>query len=215
MVSKTPVGKNITLNKYQRDFWNKYYNNYVRTIRSKGPKKVVKGKIYMFQYQAKTVPFWDSNPLVFMLEASGSSEYFLGLSLHYLPPKLRELFIKKVLLMNYRFLKVGKPAQLDYGMIKGMANAMFREGIAIIKKYKKSRVRSLIAEIPYTEWVNIATASGDGQWMNITAQGVWEITKKKLIAALTGKKPDKKRRLPMLKNPRKPSRPRVTGSRTK
>lgn len=57
----------------------------------------VQGHLYMFEYKAKMrhLPYYDRFPLVYVLKASRSE--FIGLNLHYLPPKKRIICTKKLM----------------------------------------------------------------------------------------------------------------------
>ena len=59
------------------------------------------GNLYMFFYDPKTkedLPYWDKFPMVLVLE--NYSDGFLGLNLHYLPPKFRVAFLTKLMKLN-------------------------------------------------------------------------------------------------------------------
>lgn len=173
----------LTFTQAQKQFWNHYAQNFIRGPNSFGPQRVTPGKMYTFKYVAKVADFWDQYPLVMMIDVG--KKHFLGLSLHYLPPKTREVFVKKMLLYNYKLLKDGKPAKIDYSMIKN-ANEFYKEGIFLIRKYLKNHIRSKMVEIGYKEWIDAVSGIGNGQWMNITANKVWAEYKDKLQAMYTG-----------------------------
>lgn len=175
----------LKLNAAQKAFWQKYSKQNIREPKD-FKTKVQIGHIYMFAYSATTVNYWDSYPLSLIIHRYNDG--FLGLSLHYLPPKMREFFIKKILIGNYQSLKKGGPANVSYGDIKDANNLFYREGITIIRRYLAVNIKSKIAEIPYTEWINIATGAGDGQWINTTAALIWEKIKTKLRKIMTGSK---------------------------
>jgi len=180
----------------QKRIWKKYSQKYSR---GSSGSKIQLGKMYLYNYAAETVPFWDQYPLPIIIKKY--SDGWLGLNIHYLPPKIREFFIKKVIIKNYKFLKKGLPAQISYDDIKDVGNLWYKEGIAIIKRYKSSRVKSNLVEIPWTEWLNISTGEG-AQWMNATAEAVYKETKQMLRSAYikssiaAKNKPTKKSKVP-------------------
>jgi len=59
---------------------------------------VKQGHLYMFEYKAKMkwLPYYDANPLVYVLKTSGN-DYFYGANLHYLSPKKRILVVQKLM----------------------------------------------------------------------------------------------------------------------
>jgi len=58
---------------------------------------VKQGHLYMFEYKAKMkwLPYYDTNPLVYVLRTEGDS--FYGANLHYLSPKKRILVVQKLM----------------------------------------------------------------------------------------------------------------------
>lgn len=169
----------IKFTKDQKELINKFAREHTRPASNS---KI--GHIYLFSYKAKTYPerlkYYDKYPLVLILHKYDNG--FLGLALHYLPPKTREFFIKKLLIKNLNNLKNGKPVQLEYWDIKNAANLWWREGIAIIHKYLNEYVRSRLAEVPYTEWLNIVSGEG-AQWVNASAKEVFADTRARVRAA--------------------------------
>jgi len=58
----------------------------------------VAGHLYMFEYKAKMkwLPYYDRFPLVYVIKASGKSEFW-GANLHYLSPKKRIIATKRLM----------------------------------------------------------------------------------------------------------------------
>lgn len=177
----------------QKKFWKKYLSKNVRTARGRG---ISPGRVYIYNYDSKLheeglLPYYDAYPLVLVIGLYNDG--WLGLSLHYLPPKLREFFLKKVLIRNYKLLKAGKPAYVPYKEIKMAGNILHKEGMHIIKRYLSKRVKSKIAEIPYTEWINIVSGEG-AKWIDITSSEIYRITKSQILGQkISGKKSAKKK----------------------
>lgn len=174
------VANKIKTTKAQKEFWRKYLNQNIRT--GKNLKKIQPGHMYIYNYESKLygegrLPYYDAYPLILVI--SMKNDGWLGLSLHYLPPKIREFFIKKVIIKNHKLLSKGKSAEIPYEVIKASGNLWFKEGLVIIKRYLKSYVRSKIAEIPWTEWSNIVSGEG-AKWIDVTAVEVYRETRKAL-----------------------------------
>lgn len=170
------------ITKAQQDFWRKYLNQNIRSAAGgEGVRnRVQPGHIYIYNYESKLysegrLKYYDQYPLVLVIAMKPDG--WLGLSLHYLPVKIREFFIKKVILKNHAMLKKNKPALVPYGEIKAVGNLWFKEGMVIIKRYLKGWVRSKIAEVPWTEWMNIVSGEG-AQWIDTTAEEVYRETRK-------------------------------------
>lgn len=161
-----------------KKFWSHYQRNYIRGPQNFGRAQIKVGRLYTFKYDAKVAEYWDKYPVSLIIDVQ--PKYFLGLSIHYLPPQTREFFIKKILLFNYKRLQNNQPVKIDYGMIKSGLNEFYKEGIVLIRKYLRNHVKSRVAEIPYKEWMNAVSAYGNGRWMNTTAAKVWAEYKERL-----------------------------------
>lgn len=187
----------IEFNKKQQEFIKRYERRYLRKKSDINQPKI--GHIYIFNYpRAKVAEYWDAYPLSLII--GKDQKYLLGLSLHYLPPKTRKYFVQKILVKNYKLLKKGKPAYVPYGEIKAANDIWYKEGMAIIRKYIRKRVKGHYTEIPYTEWMNIISGEG-AQWINITAAKVYRITKKQIQSAYSKAEKEKKERKKSIKKP--------------
>jgi hypothetical protein len=169
----------LNITQAQRNFWKKYTEKNLRTGRSKN---IIPGKIYFFNYDSKMyeegkLAYYDAFPIILVL--SVDSKYILGLAFHYLPRLTREYFIKKIILKNYKLLKKELPAHVPYYEIKNAANLWYREGMVIIRKYIRSRIKSNLVELHWREWYNAMTTEG-AQWIDATAQTAYEDTKYQL-----------------------------------
>jgi len=177
-------------NKKQQEFIKRYERKRVRRKSDINQPQI--GHIYIFNYpRAKVAEYWDAYPLSLII--AKDRKYLLGLSLHYLPPRTRKYFVQKILVRNYSLLKKGKPAHVPYGEIKAARDFWYKEGMAIIRKYIRKRIRGHLAEIPYTEWMNIISGEG-AQWINITAAKIYRITKKQIKGAYGKAEIEKKKR---------------------
>lgn len=110
------------------------------------------GGLYNFFYDPLTkadLPYYDIFPLVIPLKRDGDG--FLGMNLHYLPPKMRAAFLDK--LMNFAITNEQdepKRLRVTYDILASTAN--LKEFRPCIKRYLNSQIRSRIAEIRPNEW---------------------------------------------------------------
>jgi hypothetical protein len=109
------------------------------------------GKMYMFVYDAKTknLPYFDAFPLIFPIEFYGDS--FLGINLHYLPPKTRAL------LMDALYSTINNEKYDSTTILKISYQILNRAGRfkwfkPCVKKYLFSQVGSPFIYISPDEW---------------------------------------------------------------
>lgn len=129
------------------------------------------GGMFVFSYDAKhkdTLPYWDALPLVIPIEIY--KDGFLGLNLHYLPPRLREQLINK--LMEYK-RRSGTPRaymKLSYSMLSSAVKSKLFE--PCIHRYLTSHIRSNIIKVHEDAWRN-ATMLPVQKFQKTTAHKVW------------------------------------------
>ncbi len=89
----------------------------------------VQGHLYMFEYKAKmkNLKYYDRFPLVYVLKATGRSEFW-GCNLHYMTPKKRILATRKLM-----------EGRIDIPK-------------ACLHKYLQSNVEGLMIDLAATEW---------------------------------------------------------------
>lgn len=143
--------------------------------------KTMIGRFYFFFYDPKTketLPYWDKFPLV--IPIMRYPDGFLGLNLHYIPPKDRLILLKQLRIQASGAMNDERTRlRLSYPILKAMYQAY--RATPCIKRYLAPHVRSRFVEIPAPEW-DIAAAlplqqfTGKG---SVTAQGVWEDSKEK------------------------------------
>jgi hypothetical protein len=110
------------------------------------------GGLYHFFYDPLTkndLPYYDIFPLVIPLKRD--SEGFIGLNLHYLPPRYRAAFMDK--LMNFAIMNDNdEPRRLrvTYDILTASSN--FREFRPCLKRYLNSQIKSKISTIQPSEW---------------------------------------------------------------
>lgn len=173
----------------------KFFQQKVRSLgRSTTPGKLLKGrpdllvskrqiqigKMYFFFYDAKTkstLPFWDRFPLIFVLNARGTSSGsgFLGLNLHYLPPKDRAILLGQLISIDEskRFDETTK-LNLSYNAVKN-----FSKSRPAIKRYLNAHVKSRFLLVPADDWLP-AVFLPVAQWEKASAQQVYADSRKKM-----------------------------------
>lgn len=118
--------------------------------RAKG--KFLMGGLYHFFYDPLTkndLPYYDIFPLVIPLQRYGDG--FLGLNLHYLPPKYRAFFMDK--LIQFAIMNDNdeiKRLRVTYEILAMSSN--FKEFKPCIKKYLNSQIKTKILTIKPNEW---------------------------------------------------------------
>lgn len=111
------------------------------------------GKMYMFRYYPKGVdslPYYDAFPLVVSLEFKRS--HMLGLNLHYLPPKYRNILFKNLLSFNSdKTLSDQARFRATYTTLKSLSRLRYFK--PCIKKYLPAQIRSAAIIIPPKYWM--------------------------------------------------------------
>lgn len=109
------------------------------------------GKMYTYVYDAKykkKLPYWDKFPLIIMLDVSSTHQ--LGLNLHYIPPKARQAFLEKILVM----LSQKNFGPKAYFKINWAAVKKYPGAEKMIKLYIRSRIKGNMVEINPMYWAN-------------------------------------------------------------
>ncbi len=143
--------------------------------------KTMIGRFYFFFYDAKTketLPYWDRFPLVIPLMRYNDG--FLGLNLHYIPPKDRLILLRQLSRFATGSLNdENTRLRLSYPLLKAMHTAY--RATPCIKRYLAGHVRSRFIEIPTCEW-DIAAALPAQIFTSrtgITKEQVWDDSKGK------------------------------------
>jgi hypothetical protein len=114
---------------------------------------ITQGGIYTYIYDAKTkedLPYWDASPLVVIIKQNGTDR-FMGLNLHYAPPKARAL-IMYLLYQSLTDTRMNEKTRLAVTYRKLERLASFRFFKPLVKQYLRSHVRSRFIKIPPSEW---------------------------------------------------------------
>jgi len=137
------------------------------------------GKMYFFFYQAKhdkRLPYWDKFPLIFPIDPKPGG--FLGINLHYIPPKLRLELMSKLynLAADGRYDKNTKLV-ISYEILKSVVG--MKAFKPCVKYYLRSQVRSPFVQIYYSEWA-MAAALPVQQFTKATDTKVWRDSRAKI-----------------------------------
>jgi hypothetical protein len=114
--------------------------------------RLLMGGLYHFFYDPLTknkLDYYDIFPLVIPLDRD--KEGFIGLNLHYLPPRYRAAFLDKLMafaIMNDQ--DEPKRLRVTYDILKTAKN--YREFKPCIKRYLNTQIRSKIVTIKPNEW---------------------------------------------------------------
>lgn len=128
------------------------------TLYDKGERRYIgEGSMILFRYKNPKTPlkklrFFDAAPNPIIIEVSKG--YILGLNLHWVPTKFREVILKFVIKQNKMRIKSNKRFNLEFQPLKEFLK---RNGLynICIKKYIVSRITGL-QYIKYSDWKHIA-----------------------------------------------------------
>lgn len=126
--------------------------NQIRKETDRNTNRFLIGGLYFFYYSAKyddRLPYWDAFPLVLPLERYGDG--FLGMNLHYLPPRIRAGFMDK--LMNFAIYDDNdeiKRLRITYDIVS--ASRRYKEFRPCVKRYLYKNIASKMLKIDANEW---------------------------------------------------------------
>jgi hypothetical protein len=126
--------------------------NQIRKETGRNSNRFLIGGLYFFYYSAKyddRLPYWDAFPLVLPLERYNDG--FLGMNLHYLPPKIRAGFMDK--LMNFAIYDDNdeiKRLRITYDIVS--ASKRYKEFRPCIKRYLYKNIASKMLKVEASEW---------------------------------------------------------------
>ena len=130
------------------------------------------GDMVMYTYNPKlrqTLPYYDTFPLTIVIgKAPGG---FFGLNLHYLPPKIRAIFLDKLddVVNNQKFDKTTR-FKVTYKMLT--AAAKYKYFKPCFKHYLTKHVTSNVMKISAAEW-NIAIFLETAAFRKKSTRFVW------------------------------------------
>jgi hypothetical protein len=141
--------------------------------------RFVPGAMFMFFYDPKlkkTLPFYDSFPLVIVVDKA--KDGFLGLNLHYLPPTLRAKFLDALMdITTDSKYDEGTRFQLSYNLLKRAAKYKYFK--PCVKHYLSEHVKSRFALVPAPEW-EIAAFLPTADWQKASASQVYADSRRKI-----------------------------------
>lgn len=136
------------------------------------------GRMYFYFYNPKTkdkLEYYDIFPLVIPIEMHNDG--FLGLNLHYIPPKDRVILLDKLsTVLNNDSYDATTKFRLSYDYIS-KARRLF-EAKPCLKKYLFTHVQSKMLEITADEW-DIAVFLPFESFMKESKSKVWSDSRKK------------------------------------
>lgn len=134
--------------------------------RSMWKKSITPGRMTFFQYDPihkATLPVYDRFPLVFAWDVwkGGNGKfgyagktYFIGINLHYLPPKLRFVVMKALLTLRTNkkssYRKNSTLGRLSWAALQRMSESKYFEHS--VKIYRMDHVKTTFIEIPSQSW---------------------------------------------------------------
>lgn len=139
-----------------------------RLIRTNNPRV---GDMYMFFYDPKTkkkLPYYDTFPLVVLLEET--KDGFYGLNLHYLNLPLRAKFLDALLETAEGSRTERTRFQIRYNVLKSVQRMKYYK--PCIKRYLTSHVDSRIVKVQPKDW-EIATFLPVQQFEKKGTSAVW------------------------------------------
>lgn len=127
-----------------------------RKLRSEAKSQAVDrvdiGKMYFFVYDPKMkkeLPYYDRFPLIFPFKEL--SDGFMGINLHYLPPRLRAKLMDALYgLVNNKKYDETTRLNLSYRILNGAARYRFFK--PTVKRYLLEKVRSRFIEVNAEQW---------------------------------------------------------------
>lgn len=139
--------------------------------------QVTPGEMYLFNYDPKlkkTLPYYDTFPLIFPLESHGKS--FLGLNLHYLPLRQRAVLMDALYaLASDKKYDENTKLKISYDILKGSSKTRFFR--PCVKRYLRSHVKSRFLKINAKEW-DIALFLPLQRFQKATAEQVYRDSRK-------------------------------------
>lgn len=127
-------------------------DNFVHGHREFVRSRVYEGFMYAFMYDPKTkdkLPYYDRFPLIFVFKTF--KDGFIGVNLHYLPPKQRAIFYQSILtkLVDNKY-NMRTRIQLSWDILKALQSRRYLKGI--VKRYRYANLDSRILKIPSDVW---------------------------------------------------------------
>jgi hypothetical protein len=163
---------------------NDWFAKNVKKLGKLGPGKVLRderltkkasaktGDMVMYTYKPKhkeTLPYYDTFPLTIVV--GPAKDGFYGINLHYLPPKVRAIFLDKLndVASNQKFDKTTR-FRITYNLLKATKNYKYFK--PCFKHYLTEGVNSNIMKVNAEEW-NIAIFLQTASFKKSSQTKVW------------------------------------------
>ena len=134
------------------------------------------GDMCMFVYDPKlkqTLPYYDTFPLAILVGPAKGG--FYGINLHYLPPKVRAVFLDKLgdIVSNNKFNATTK-FRITYNLLKATKNYKYFK--PCFKHYLSQNISSDVMKVSAAEW-NIAIFLQTASWRKASESKIWADSK--------------------------------------
>jgi len=150
----------------------------LKSLAERGESSLAIGKMAFFIYDPKykaTLPYYDKFPLTIIVNIG--SDYFEGLNVHYLPPKIRSIFLVRLFeLLNNDKMNKSTRFEISYKMLKSASKLKYFA--PCFKRYLYSHVKSRINIIKPEEWHN-AILLPVAKFSGASKAAVWKDSKRK------------------------------------
>lgn len=147
--------------------------NQIKKETDRNSTRFLMGGLYYFYYSAKTadrLDYWDAFPLVMPLQRYNDG--FLGLNLHYLPPRIRAGFMDK-LLDRAITDDDNNPVRVRVTYEILNATKRYKEFKPCLKRYLYGNIASRMLRVQPTEW-ETAVFLPTQQFQKATSREVWK-----------------------------------------
>ena len=152
---------------------------FLRDSKSSYKTRIVPGRMYSYLYDPKhkkTLPYYDRFPLIFGVGPAPGG--FLGLNLHYLPPKLRgELMDALHTVASNKSYNESTKVKISYDILKKAGKfSLFQP---CLKHYLTGHVRSKYVQIDPADW-DTALFLPLARFKGASRTKIWSDSKRKM-----------------------------------
>ena len=149
-----------------------YIPRSIKNEKQRHNKRFVLGGLYFFFYNPKLrddLPYYDIFPLVIPIEKYHDG--FLGLNLHYLPIRYRQILIQKLKPLSvYDDKDEFKRLRVTYDILN--ASRRYKEFRPCLKRYLNSHIKSRVLAVKPEEW-DVAAMLPVQAFRKAPVQEVW------------------------------------------
>lgn len=129
------------------------------------------GGMFVYKYDPKTketLPWWDALPVVIPIEMYDDG--WLGLNLHYIPPRMRIKLMEKLLSFKQRAGSDKAYMRLSYDFLRGALESKLFD--PCIKRYLASHLETPLIRVDDEHWEKVAMLPIQ-EFRYANAQKVW------------------------------------------